>query len=110
MNYTVENDIVYLNDGSGGQCCIGNAEQYNTTQADTQTVYRWQKFNADTGVYEDDTANTTPINGITPTNGQVAVAVTPTAASPTLESLQANQLTIMSAVADLYTTILGGAS
>jgi hypothetical protein len=109
MNYTIENGIVYLNDGKG-QCCIGNAEQYSTTTTATQTVYQWQKFNTTTGQYEDDTANTTPINGITPTNGQVTVAIAPVPTMPTLEELQANQLTIMSALADLYTTILGGAS
>jgi hypothetical protein len=110
MSYTVENGVVYLNDGKGGECCIGNAEQYSTTQTATQTVYQWQKWDSSSNAYVDDTTNTTPINGVTPTNGQVTVAVTPIPALPTLEDLQANQLTLMSALADLYTTVLGGAS
>jgi hypothetical protein len=39
-----------------------------------------------------------------------ATPVDPAPPAPTLEEIQANQLTLMSAVADLYTTILGGAS
>lgn len=77
MNYSTENGIVYDNhttdSGSIGQICIGNEIQYSTTETDSQTIYQWQKFNIDTGQYENDTTNTTQILGITPTNGQVVI-------------------------------------
>ena len=84
MTYTIENGIVYVNDGKG-TCCIGNEAQYSTTTTDTTIIYQWQKFNITTGVYEDDITNTTAINGVAPTNGKVTVAVTPTVAAPTFE-------------------------
>lgn len=89
MIYTIENGIVYANEStaSGGTAkrCIGNEKQYSTTKSDMQIIYQWQKFNASKGVYEDDTTNATAIDGVTPTNGKVAITVTPHDAMPTFE-------------------------
>jgi hypothetical protein len=77
MVYTIDNGIVYDNhvtaNGATGLVAIGNAQQYSTTETGSQTIYQWQTFNLDTGVYINDTSNTTPIMGITPTNGQVVI-------------------------------------
>jgi len=63
--------------GASYEVCIGNEVACKEIETDTQIIYQWQKFNIDTGVYENDTTNTTIIfdsgQNYTPINGQVVV-------------------------------------
>jgi hypothetical protein len=89
--YTIENGIVYDNhvtpSGSAGIVAIGNEEQYSTMETASQTVYQWQKFNLDTGSYENDTTNITLILEQTPINGQVSIDKTDEVKASVLEQI-----------------------
>jgi hypothetical protein len=110
MTYTIENGIVYRNDGTG-ICCIGNEKQYRTvssisasstvdytTTTTTTTVYHWQKWSTTTNAYADDTTNTTAILGVTPTNGAATVITTSTS-TDTMGKLQGRIVELQTAMA-----------
>ncbi|MBZ9633085.1 hypothetical protein [Clostridium sp. FP1] len=106
-NGTIFKDTVYEN--SIVKECIGNATQYSIAQADTQIKYQWQKFNLDTGVYENDTTNTTEILGKVPVDGQVSIKLSPVAETPiqpTNKEVNDNILVLMSAIGSLYEDIV----
>jgi hypothetical protein len=109
MTYSVENGIVYCNDG-GGKCCVGNEKQYRTvsstsatstadyvTTTTTTTVYQWQKWDTTTNAYADDTTNTDTIFGVTPASGAATVVTTSTA-TDTIRQLQGKIVELQTAM------------
>lgn len=78
---------------------VGMEKQVNKTETDTKRIYQWQKFNLDTGTYEDDTTNTTSIidNGqsYTPVNGQVVVDKLPEVKATKIAQLEAAEMTYL---------------
>jgi hypothetical protein len=105
MAYEIQDGLVYSVDDSGGECCIGNAEQYSTTQTDTQIIYQWQTFDLTTGVYDNDTTNTTPINGVTPTNGQVIIPLPPVAPVLDIQTQLNNLNKVVGLISDNVTSL-----
>lgn len=86
MSYKNIDGNIY--DDSNGLVHIGLMNQYTRTISEAQIIYQWQKFNLDTGEYEDDTTNITPIEGQTPTNGKVIIPYTPPSTEVTNNNLQ----------------------
>lgn len=87
------------------------------SETDTQLTYQWQKFNLEIGIYEDDTTNITPINGVIPINGQAIIEKAVVIPKPSLEEqiaqlqqdnaqLKSDNLTIMEVLATIYEGML----
>lgn len=76
--YTIEGVYIYYHWTSvGGSSIIqyfGMINQYfPIIQTDTTITYQWKVWDSNQNMYVDDTTNTTPIEGVTPVNGQVTI-------------------------------------